>query len=92
MTLKTATRIQKTTDIALWIVMLPFAILGIFIEKMLMKPLEWIVNMFDTARFRIGNKLLHVSIEAKDGTIQNDYCLRNFTALDAYKKLKEERK
>jgi hypothetical protein len=90
MTLKTATKIQKAADITLWVVMLPFGICGIAIEK-LTKPFEWVVGWFDNARFRIGNRLLNISDEAKDGTIKNDYCLRNFTALDAYKKLEEEK-
>lgn len=92
MTLRTATRLQKVADIGLWVVMLPFGLLGIAVEKVLLKPFEWTVEIFDAARFRIGNRLLRMSREASDGTIQNDYCLRNFTALDAYNKLKEERK
>ena len=39
MTLKTATKIQKAADITLWVVMLPFGICGLVIEKTA-KPCE----------------------------------------------------
>lgn len=91
MTLNTATKLQKAADLTLWMVMLPFGICGMSVEK-LAKPFEWVVGGIDTLRFRIGNRLLRMSREAADGTIQNDYFLQNFTALDAKKKLEEERK
>lgn len=90
MTLNTATKLQKVADLTLWVVMLPFGICGIVIEKLTI-PFEWIVSGIDTLRFRIGNRLLRMSREATDGTIKNDYCLRNFTAMDAKKKLEEEK-
>ena len=89
MKLKTATKIQKAADITLWVAMLPFGICSIAIA-ILTIPFEWVVGWFHDVRFRIGNRLLKISDEAKDGTIKNDYCLRNFTAKDAYKKLEEE--
>lgn len=90
MKLKTATRIQNVAWLVIWLVMLPFGICGLVLTT-LAKPFEWVVDQLDGIRFRIGNRLLRMSEEANDGTIQNEYCLRNYTASLAYEQLKKEK-
>ena len=90
MKLKTASKIQKALWLTIWFLMLPFSIVGIFINS-LVKPFKWVLEELNFLRFRIGNRLLRVSDEVKDGTIKNEYFVRNFTATDAciYLKMKQ---
>lgn len=89
MKLKTASKIQKALWLTIWFLMLPFSIVGILIETMT-KPFKWVLEEFDSLRFRIGNKLLRMSDEVKDGTIQNECFIRNLTATEAHIHLKIE--
>ena len=89
MKLKTASKIQKVLWLTIWFLMLPFSIVGILIDS-LVKPFKWVLEELDSLRFRIGNRLLRMSDEVKDGTIQNEYFIRNFTASEAYIHLKKE--
>ena len=89
MKLKTASKIQKALWLTIWLLMLPFSIVGIFIDS-LTKPFKWVVEELDFLRFRIGNKLLRISDEVKDGTIKNEHVIHNFTASEAYIRLKAE--
>ena len=89
MKLKTASKIQKALWLTIWFLMLPFSIVGILINS-LVKPFKWVLEELDSLRFRIGNRLLRMSDEVKDGTIQNEYFIRNLTATDAYISLKKE--
>ena len=87
MKLKTASKIQKALWLTIWFLMLPFSIVGILIDS-LTKPFKWVLEELDFLRFRIGNRLLRMSDEVKDGTIQNEYFIRNLTASEAYIRLK----
>lgn len=69
--------------------MLPFSIVGIIIDS-LAKPFRWVLEELDYLRFRIGNKLLRMSDEVKDGTIKNEDLIRRITASEAYILLKIE--
>lgn len=89
MKLKTASKIQKVLWLTIWLLMLPFSIVGILIDS-LVKPFKWVLEELDSLRFRIGNKLLLMSDEVKDGTIKNEYFIRNFTATETYIRLKIE--
>ena len=89
MKLKAASKIQKALWLTIWFLMLPFSIVGILIETMT-KPFKWMLEELDSLRFRIGNRLLRMSDEVKDGTIKNECFIRTFTASKAYIRLKEE--
>ena len=82
MKLKTASKIQKALWMTIWFLMLPISFVGILIDS-LTKPFKWVLDELDFLRFRIGNRLLRMSDEVKDGTIQNDYFIRNLTATEA---------
>jgi len=89
MKLKTASKIQKALWLTIWFLMLPFSIVGILIDS-LTKPFKWVLEELDFLRFRIGNRLLRMSDEVKDGTIKNEYFIRNSTAIEAYISLKKK--
>ena len=89
MNLKTASKIQKALWLTIWLLMLPFSIVGIIIDS-LTKPFKWVVEELDFLRFRIGNKLLRMTDEVKDGTIKNEDLIRRITASEAYILLKTE--
>lgn len=89
MKLKTASKIQKALWLTIWFLMLPFSIVGILIDS-LTKPFKWVLEELDFLRSCIGNKLLRMSDEVKDGTIKNEHLIRNITASEAYTRLKIE--
>ena len=89
MNLKTASKIQKALWLTIRLLMLPFSIVGIIIDS-LTKPFEWVVEELDFLRFPIGNKLLRMTDEVKDGTIKNEDLIRRITASEAYILLKTE--
>lgn len=89
MNLKTANKIQKALWLTIWLLMLPFSIVGIIIDS-LTKPFKWVLEELDYLRFRIGNKLLRMTDEVKDGTIKNEDLIRRITASEAYILLKTE--
>ena len=89
MNLKTASKIQKALWLTIWLLMLPFSIVGVIIDS-LTKPFKWVVEELDSLRFRIGNKLLRMCDEVKDGTIKNEDLIRRITASEAYILLKTE--
>lgn len=64
MKLKTANKIQKALWLTIWLLMLPFSIVGIVIDR-LAKLFKWVLEELDLLRFRIGNKLLRMSDEVK---------------------------
>lgn len=88
MRLNTANKIQKVLWLTIWFLMLPFSIVGILIDS-LTKPFKWVVEELDFLRFRIGNKLLRMSDEVKNGTIKNEDLIRRITASEAYILLKK---
>lgn len=89
MKLKTASKIQEPLWMTISLLMLPFVIVDNLIDN-LAKPIKWAVEELDFLRFRIGNKLLRMSDEVKDGTIQNENLIRRITASEAYIRLKNE--
>lgn len=91
MKLKTLSKIEKAVNTIIVILMLPFCICGAIID-MILKPFRWLIDELSYLRFKIGNKLLCISDEAKDGTIQNQSVFQSYTALETYKILKLEKK
>ena len=91
MTLKTAARIQWVAAFLLWLITLPFVIIDVVLECC-RKPFEWIIIGREKIKFLIGNRLMLLSDEAKNGTIQNKDILRSGTAIFAYEKLHQEMK
>lgn len=88
MTLKTAKNIET---ICLWIT--AFIVLPVVLISIILEPLQWFLNTIERKREwilkKIGNKLMHMSDAVKDGTIKNNYCLRQYTARMAWKHLKQ---
>lgn len=91
MKLKALSKIEKAVNIIIVILILPFCICGAIID-MLLKLFKWVIDELSYLRFKIGNKLLCISDEANDGTIQNQSAFRCYTAFQAYKILKREKK
>ena len=91
MKLKTASKIQLWVNIILFVITLPISAI-LLVLMILEKPFDWLIDQKTNALFWIGNKLMLLSDEAKNGEIKNDYCLRNYTARLAYYLLEEEKK
>lgn len=83
MELKTLAKIQRVFDVFNTLVIIPPFILGL-IFGWLRDACEWLIDVLDY-RIVVGNKLLNMSDEVKDGTIKNKEFIERFTALVAYK-------
>jgi len=90
MTLNTARKIENTFNFVTIIILLPFELVIPILEwlvKLLTLPIEE-CNLFSK---RLGNKLMHMSDAVKDGTINNPYCLKHYTAQMAWEQLKDDK-
>lgn len=90
MKLKTLSKIEMAFDILnVMVILLPFilrAILGYAGDA-----LEWLADKLDF-RLEIGNKLLKMSDEVKNGTIKNQDFIEDGRAITGYKILKYEQR
>lgn len=87
MKLRHLSRIEKTIRIILVVVALPFSIVCHILD-LISRPFSWVVEEIAIFGKWMGNKLLRCSDEVKDGTIKNQYCIREYTASFAWKELK----
>lgn len=85
MKLKTLSKINQAVTILLGFVMLPFVIVHCVLDYAA-KPFEWVYDdLLMRVRRVIGNRLLLMSDEVKNGTIQNSHYLNHCTASWVYK-------
>lgn len=89
MKLKNLAKIQFIIICILFLVALPFILISLILECINYPFVQFYKHLQSLAK-QIGNKLLRMSNEVKDGTIKNDYCIRNYTAISAMKELKRE--
>ncbi len=89
MKLKHLTRIETTIRIILMVIAIPFSIVG-HILNYISRPFSWAVEELAIFSEWVGNKLLRCSDEVKDGTIKNQYCIREYTASFVWKLLNKK--
>ena len=87
MKLKNLAKIQFVTQGILFLIALPFILISLILEC-ISYPFAKVNDYLVDVDLKTGNKLLRISDEVKDGTIKNDYCIRNYTAVLAMKELK----
>ena len=88
MKLKTLSRINRAVEVVLAIVFLPFAIVGDVLDW-LIKPFAWVcVDMQSAIQKRVGNRLLLIADEVRDGRIRNAHYLRHGSAAWVYREWK----
>ena len=92
MKLKTLSRINRVTTVIIGLLMLPFAVVhGLF--YWLGRPFEWVYDdLLLTLRQRIGNRLLRMSDEVRDGRIRNRHYLKHGTAVWVYRQWRDHHK
>ena len=88
MKLKTLSKIEVAFDILNAMVILLPVILGVILGYAC-DALEWLVDRLDF-RLEVGNKLLIMSDEVKNGTIKNKDFIEDGCAKTLYKILKSE--
>lgn len=88
MKLKTLSKIEMAFDILNVIVILVPVIIGVILGYVC-DALEWFVDKLDF-RLEVGNKLLKMSDEVKNGTIKNKDFIEDGCAKTLYKILKSE--
>lgn len=88
MKLKTLSKIEMAFDILNVMVILLPVILGVILGYAC-DALEWLVDKLDF-RLEVGNKLLKMSDEVKNGTIKNKDFIEDGCAKTLYKILKSE--
>lgn len=88
MKLKTLTKIEMAFDVLnVMVILLPF-IFGVILGYA-RDALEWLVDKLDF-RLEVGNKLLKMSDEVKNGTIKNKDFIEDGCAKTLYKILSNE--
>lgn len=90
MKLKTLSKIEMAFDILNAMVILLPVILGIILGYAC-DALEWLVDKLDF-RLEVGNKLLKMSYEVKNGIIKNQDFIEDGRAITGYKILKYEQR
>lgn len=90
MKLKTLSKIEMAFDIINAMVILLPVILGVILEYVC-DALEWVVDKLDF-RLEVGNKLLKMSNEVKNGAIKNQDFIEDGRAITGYKILKYEQR
>lgn len=88
MKLKHLSRIETTIRLILVVVVLPFSIVCHILD-MISRPFRWVIEEIAIFMEFFGNKLLQCSDEVKDGTIKNQYYIRESTASFVWKLLKQ---
>ena len=88
MKLKTLSKIEMAFDIINVMVILLPVILGVILGYVC-DALEWLVDKLDF-RLEVGNKLLKMSDEVKNGTIKNKDFIEDGCAKTLYKILSNE--
>lgn len=88
MKLKTLSKIEKVFDVINMLVLLVPILLGIILGYVC-DGLEWLVDKLDF-RLKVGNKLLKMSEEVKNGTIKNKDFIEDGCAKTLYKILSNE--
>ena len=89
MKLKTLSKLNQAVTILLGFVMLPFVIVHCMLDYAA-KLFEWVYDdLLMRVRRVIGNRLLLMSDEVKNGTIQNSYYLKRCTASWVYKQWRD---
>lgn len=88
MKLKTLSKIEKVFDVINMLVLLIPILLGIILGYVC-DGLEWLCDKLDF-RLEVGNKLLKMSDEVKNGTIKNKDFIEDGCAKTLYKILKSE--
>lgn len=90
MKLKTLSKIEMAFDIINVMVILLPVILGVILGHVC-DALEWLTDKLDF-RLEVGNKLLKMSNEVKNGTIKNQDFIEDGRAITGYKILKYEQR
>ena len=89
MKLKTLAKIEYIIRMVLILLAFPFWIIEMILITIRI-PFSKVTNKLAILANCIGNRLLRCSNEVKNQTIKNEYCIRNYTARFALKKLNEE--
>ena len=92
MKLKTLSRINRAVVVVLAILLLPFAIVGDVLDW-LIKPFAWVCgDMQSSIQKRVGNRLLLMADEVRDGRIRNRHYLKHGTAVWVYRQWRDHHK
>ena len=91
MKLKNSFKIQKLFCIITWLLLICPLWIITTILSIIPTCLLWVLNSIENFRWKVGNKLLRISDEANDGTIQNKDVIRTWTASSLYKEMKNRK-
>lgn len=90
MKLKTAANIEKIIKIILFcLIIIPIKVIA-FIPRLFVDIIDLICEQLYCFEYNIGNRLLNMSEEVKNGVIKNDYYIKSLTAIITYNKFKKE--
>lgn len=79
MELKKLAKIERLIDIMTGVLILPFGLLSMVVKTLIVSPIEWIYDKKMSFMWKLGNGMLKMSDEVKNGTFKNKDMIKTFT-------------
>lgn len=83
MKVKKLAKIERFIDLTTGFVVLPFGILSLIVNTLIVNPIEWIYDKKISLMYKFGNYMLKQSDEVKNGTFKNKDMIKTFTCQQA---------
>lgn len=83
MKLKKLAKIERFIDLTTGFVILPFGILSLIVNTLIVYPIEWVYDKKMSLMYKFGNYMLKQSDEVKNGTFKNKDMIKRFNCQEA---------
>lgn len=83
MKVKKLAKIERFIDLTTGFVVLPFGILSLIVNTLIVNPIEWIYDKKISLMYKFGNTMLKHSDEVKNGLFKNKDMIKTFTCQQA---------
>jgi len=84
MELKKLAKIERFIDLTTGFVVLPFGILSLIVNILIVNPIEWIYDKKISLMYKFGNYMLKQSDEVKNGLFKNKNMIDSFNCQRAF--------
>lgn len=84
MKLKKLAKIERFIDLTTGFVVLPFGILSLIVNTLIVNPIEWIYDKKISLMYKFGNTMLKHSDEVKNGLFKNKDMINSYNCQRAY--------
>ena len=84
MELKKLAKIERLIDIMTGVLILPFGLLSMVVKTLIVFPIEWIYDEKMSFMWKLGNDMLKMSDEVKNGKFKNKDMINSYNCQRAY--------